>query len=105
MNEHLLRYLNLRVPRDYDTVPLLLFWGLLLVWILPWSAFLFKAVGAVPWRAAWTRRSALADEEKTLLLLGIAALLPIMFFSLSTRQEYYVLPSLPFFAMLIARLA
>ena len=28
VNEHFLRYLNKRVPRDYDTVPLLLFWGL-----------------------------------------------------------------------------
>ena len=102
MNEHLLRYLNLRVPRDYDTVPLWLFWGLLLVWMLPWSAFLFKAMGAVPWRAAWSQRH-LDDESKILLLLGIAALLPLLFFSLSTRQEYYVLPSLPFFAMLIAR--
>ncbi len=102
MNEHLLRYLNLRVPRDYDTVPLLLFWGLVLVWMLPWSAFLFKAVGAVPWRTAWSRKP-LGAEGKTLLLLGIAGLLPLLFFSLSTRQEYYVLPSLPFFAMLIAR--
>lgn len=102
MNEHLLRYLNLRVPRDYDTVPLWLFWGLVLVWMLPWSAFLFKAVAAVPWRAAWSRKP-LEAEEKVLLLLGIAALLPLLFFSLSTRQEYYVLPSLPFFAMLIAR--
>ncbi len=102
MNEHLLRYLNLRVPRDYDTVPLWLFWGLLLVWMLPWSAFLFKAMAAVPWRGASARRP-LDAEGKLLLLLGIAALLPMLFFSLSTRQEYYVLPSLPFFAMLIAR--
>jgi 4-amino-4-deoxy-L-arabinose transferase-like glycosyltransferase len=27
VNEQLLRYLNLRVPRDYDTVPLYLFYG------------------------------------------------------------------------------
>jgi 4-amino-4-deoxy-L-arabinose transferase-like glycosyltransferase len=102
MNEHLLRYLNLRVPRDYDTVPLLLFWGLVVVWMLPWSAFLFKALGAVPWLNTWSRKP-LDAEDKILLLLGIAALLPLLFFSLSTRQEYYVLPSLPFFAMLIAR--
>lgn len=105
MNEHLLRYLNLRVPRDYDTVPLLLFWGLLLVWMMPWSAFLFKAVGAAPWRAFRSRSIALSldGEQKTLLLLTIAALLPLLFFSFSTRQEYYVLPSLPFLAMLIGR--
>ena len=44
VNEQLLRYLNLRVPRDYDTVPLWLFWGLCLIWLMPWSAFVFKAV-------------------------------------------------------------
>src|SRR5262249_40393862 len=31
VNEHFLRYLNKRVPRDYDTVPLLLFWALVIV--------------------------------------------------------------------------
>ncbi len=101
MNEHLLRYLNLRVPRDYDTVPLLLFWGLILVWMLPWSAFLFQAMRAVPWDGA--SRVPLDAEQKVLLLLGIGGLLPLLFFSFSTRQEYYALPSLPFFAVLIAR--
>lgn len=99
MNEHLLRYLNLRVPRDYDTVPLVLFWGLLIVWLMPWSGFLRKAVAAAPFRGL----RSLDQEQKTTLLLAIAALLPVVFFSFSTRQEYYVLPSLPFFAMLLAR--
>ena len=48
VNEHLLRYLNLRVPRDYDTVPLALFWALLLIWLMPWSGFLFKALPPFP---------------------------------------------------------
>ncbi len=122
MNEHLLRYLNLRVPRDYDTVPLLLFWSLLLVWLMPWSAFLFKAAGTVPLLQAARRvphqpalnpskgeakagatTGSIDQEQETLLLLGIAALLPLAFFSFSTRQEYYVLPSLPFLVLLIAR--
>ncbi len=119
VNEHLLRYLDLRVPRDYDTVPLLLFWGLLLVWLLPWSGFLFPALRAVPWAVVGRRAlgrivnakrfatTGQADEslnlrEKTLLLLGIAAVLPVLFFSFSTRQEYYVLPSIPFLALLAA---
>ena len=125
VNEHLLRYLDLRVPRDYDTVPLPLFWGLLLVWLLPWSAFLFHALAAAPWltlartfRLRWLGRlhpftrngqswqprspSDFTSRQKTLLLLTIAALLPVAFFSFSTRQEYYVLPALPFFAILIA---
>ncbi len=99
MNEHVLRYLNLRVPRDYDTVPLLLFWGLLIAWLLPWSAFLVQAAAAVPWR----RTPSLTSEQRPTLMLGIAAALPMVFFSFSTRQEYYVLPSLPFLAMLLGR--
>ena len=107
VNEQLLRYLNLRVPRDYDTVPLWLFWGLCLVWLMPWSAFVFKALAqAVPLRTrAWRERlrtRCLAPEERTLLFLTIWAALPMLFFSLSTRQEYYVLPALPPLAILIS---
>ena len=40
INEQLLRFLNLRYPRDYNTVPRLLFWMLNLVWLFPWSAYL-----------------------------------------------------------------
>jgi 4-amino-4-deoxy-L-arabinose transferase-like glycosyltransferase len=100
INEHLLRYLNLRIPRDYDTVPLLLFWGLLFVWLMPWVAFVFKALGRVPWRDA-LRREALTKEQQALTLLAVWALVPLVFFSFSTRQEYYVLPSLPALALLM----
>ncbi|HKC70872.1 MAG TPA: glycosyltransferase family 39 protein, partial [Terriglobales bacterium] len=48
VNEHFLRYLNERVPRDYGTVPLAVFWALLLIWLAPWSVFLPQAVRAVP---------------------------------------------------------
>ncbi len=101
INEHLLRYLNLRVPRDYDTVPLALFWGLLIIWLMPWSAFLPNALARIP---AWKVliRAHLTPRESTLLLLGLWAAIPMLFFSLSTRQEYYVLPTLPAFALLIA---
>src|SRR5262249_1476904 len=50
VNEHFLRYLNKRGPRDYDTVPLLLFWGLMLLWLLPWSTYLFNALAEIPRR-------------------------------------------------------
>ena len=101
VNEHLLRYLNLRVPRDYDTVPLALFWALLLVWLLPWSAFLFPALRRVPWLAP-LRRQPLDAAGSTRLLLGLWAALPMAFFSFSTRQEYYVLPALPALILLLA---
>ncbi len=105
VNEQVLRYLNLRVPRDYDTVPLALFWGLLLVWLMPWSAFLFRALATVPWRKAFrplVSIRTLAPAESTRLLLGLWAAIPMLFFSLSTRQEYYVLPSLPPLILLLA---
>ncbi len=107
MNEHALRYLNLRVPRDYDTAPLWLFWGLCLIWLMPWSAFAFKAVGwAVPlgsprWRSQF-RRHDLPLRQRGLLLLVVWGAFVLLFFSLSTRQEYYVLPALPAVAVLIA---
>jgi 4-amino-4-deoxy-L-arabinose transferase-like glycosyltransferase len=106
VNEQLLRYLNLRVPRDYDTVPLWLFWGLCVIWLMPWSTFVFQAVRpAMPFRdRAWRQRfctRTLISQERTLLLLLTWAAVPLLFFSFSTRQEYYVLPALPALILLI----
>jgi 4-amino-4-deoxy-L-arabinose transferase-like glycosyltransferase len=100
VNEHLLRYLNRRAPRDYDTVPLALFWGLLLVWLLPWSVFLGSALCRVPLRR-WWRKAPLTEAERARLLLFCWAAVPMVFFSFSTRQEYYVLPAMPALALLI----
>jgi 4-amino-4-deoxy-L-arabinose transferase-like glycosyltransferase len=107
MNEHLLRYLNLRVPHDYDTAPLWLFWGLCFVWMMPWSAFVFKAATwATPWRSEkWRsqlRRHDLPLKRRGVLLLIVWAAFVLGFFAFSTRQEYYVLPALPAIAILIA---
>jgi 4-amino-4-deoxy-L-arabinose transferase-like glycosyltransferase len=43
INEQLLRFLNLRYPRDYNTVPRPYFWLLHLVWLFPWSVY-FPAI-------------------------------------------------------------
>ncbi len=107
MNEHVLRYLNLRVPHDYDTAPLWLFWGLCFVWMMPWSAFVFKATSwALPLRSQKFRDQLLRHElplkRRGVLLLVVWAAFVLLFFSLSTRQEYYVLPALPALAVLIA---
>ena len=107
MNEHVLRYLNLRVPHDYDTAPLWLFWGLCLVWLMPWSVFGFKAASwairlrDASWRSQF-RRHDLPLRQRGLLLLAVWAAFVLLFFSLSTRQEYYVLPAFPALAILIA---
>jgi 4-amino-4-deoxy-L-arabinose transferase-like glycosyltransferase len=107
MNEHLLRYVNLRVPHDYDTSPLWLFWGLCLIWLMPWSGFIFSAVyRALPWRSDFWRnqfrRKELPLLERGRLLLVVWAGFVLLFFSLSTRQEYYVLPALPALVILVA---
>jgi len=100
VNEQINRYLNTKIPRDYDKVPLLWFWGLVLVWMIPWTPFVTQGFRLVPrfWRfrsrTAWTR------EQKVGLLLLTWALAILVFFSFSTRQEYYVLPSLPALALL-----
>jgi 4-amino-4-deoxy-L-arabinose transferase-like glycosyltransferase len=97
VNEHVLRYLNLRVPRDYDTVPLLLFWGLLIVWLMPWIAFVFHALGEVRLRGL----RQISVREQSWNLLAVWAGCVMVFFSFSTRQEYYVLPALPPLALMI----
>ena len=99
INEQVNRYLNTRIPRDYDKVPLLIFWGLLLVWVLPWSGFFVASLKQVPWRfRQW--RSNLSRGQRGLLLMAIWALVILVFFSFSTRQEYYVIPALPALAVL-----
>ena len=100
VNEHFLRYLNKRVPNDYDTVPLLLFWGLMLVWLMPWTAFVFQSLGQVPHRISeW--RAGLTPGQQGTLLFALWMLLVLLFFSFSSRQEYYVLPGLPGLALLM----
>ena len=100
VNEHFMRFLNKRVPAGYDTVPLFIFWGLLVVWLLPWSVFLPQAVLEVPmrlreWRASLTRR------QKANLMFLLWPLVIVGFFSFSTRQEYYTIPALPGLALLV----
>jgi len=100
VNEHFLRYLNKRVPRDYDTVPLLIFWGLLLLWLVPWSVFLPQSLRDMPvrWRDL---RGSLSRAQKANLLFLIWSLIIVGFFSFSTRQEYYTIPAVPALALLV----
>lgn len=100
VNEQFLRYLNKRFPYDYTTIPLYLFWGLMLVWLVPWSAFLPQAI-----REVRVRLRGLADgldrRGRANLLFAVWALLVLIFFSFSSRQEYYVVPIYPAVALLI----
>ncbi|MDP9159917.1 MAG: glycosyltransferase family 39 protein [Acidobacteriota bacterium] len=98
VNEQFLRYVNKRVPPGYDTVPLLIFWALLLVWLVPWSVFLPQALREVP--KPW-KRSQLNRSQGAILYCALWALVILVFFSFSTRQEYYTIPALPALALLV----
>jgi 4-amino-4-deoxy-L-arabinose transferase-like glycosyltransferase len=93
LNEHLFRYLNLRYPRDYNTVPRVAFWLLHLLWLFPWSVYLpFVAkLGFKPTDRAGRLR---------LLCLGWIGF-TLLFFTFSTTQEYYSMPCYPAFALLL----
>jgi len=93
VNEHLLRFLNLRYPRDYNTVPRLWFWALHVVWLFPWS-FYFPAVMRLNYRPADR-----AGRTRLLALCWTGFVL--VFFSFSTTQEYYSLPVYPAIALLL----
>ena len=100
VNEQFLRYLGKRYPADYGTVPFWLFQGLLLLWLLPWSVFLPQALAKIRLRLArveGVRRS----PDAVLLLLFCWAGFILLFFSFSTRQEYYLAPALPALALLL----
>jgi len=99
VNEHLLRYLNERIPHDYDKVPLLLFGVLTFVWLIPWAAFLFPAFKQIPFRLRALREN-LDARGRANLLMAIWAIVIIGFFTLSSRQEYYTVPALPALALL-----
>jgi 4-amino-4-deoxy-L-arabinose transferase-like glycosyltransferase len=93
INEQLLRFLNLRYPRDYDTVPRLYFWLFHLIWLFPWSVYL-PAVARLSFQPGDR-----AGRCRLLALCWIGFVL--VFFTFSTTQEYYSMPCYPAFAILL----
>jgi len=93
MNEHVLRFLNLRYPRDYNTVPRPLFWLLHLVWLFPWSVYCLQA-------ARQNFKPTDRAGRTRLLALCWAGFL-LVFFTFSTTQEYYSMPIYPALALLL----
>jgi 4-amino-4-deoxy-L-arabinose transferase-like glycosyltransferase len=118
INEHVFRFFNLRYPHDYNKLPALWYWLLHFVWIFPWSLFL-PAVAAVAWktRYRWLQHlrsdagqtvdfyldNALREDVgtyvlrlkfrvRTIWLLSLFTVFTLLFFSISTNQEYYTFP-------------
>ena len=94
INEQLLRFLNLRYPRDYNTVPRFYFWTLHLVWLFPWSVY-FPSIAKLSFKP-------IDRAGRTRLLALCWAGFVLVFFTFSTTQEYYSMPAYPAFALLLA---
>jgi hypothetical protein len=92
MNEQVLRFLNLRYPRDYNTVPRVYFWLFHLIWLFPWSVY-FPAIAKLSFRPVDR-----AGRARLLALCWTGFIL--IFFTFSTTQEYYSMPCYPALALL-----
>src|SRR5213082_1440022 len=93
INEQVLRFLNLRYPRDYNTVPRLWFWLFHFLWLFPWSVY-FPAIAKLSFKPADR-----AGHARLLAICWIGFIL--VFFTLSTTQEYYSMPCYPAMALLL----
>lgn len=93
VNEQLLRFLNLRYPRDYNTVPRLYFWLLHLLWLFPWCVY-FPAIAKLSFKPVDR-----AGQTRLLALCWAGFIL--IFFTFSTTQEYYSMPCYPALALLL----
>jgi 4-amino-4-deoxy-L-arabinose transferase-like glycosyltransferase len=121
LNEHVFRFLGTRYPHDYNKLPVAAYWLLHLVWLFPWSLFL-PALLVVAWRTRrnwlqYLRREAgltvdfyldnaaredvasyvfrLKFRVRSIWLLSMFSGFILLFFSLSTNQEYYTFPAWP----------
>jgi len=117
INEHVFRFFGKRYPHDYNKLPALAYWLLHLVWLFPWSLFL-PALFAVAWksRRTWLPQLRHYDQPfpldpsavqphfrvRTLWLLSLFSAFSLLFFSISTNQEYYTFPVWPPLFILIA---
>jgi 4-amino-4-deoxy-L-arabinose transferase-like glycosyltransferase len=99
VNEHFLRFLGKRYPHDYNKLPAALYWSLHLIWLFPWSLYLPAAVRTV----IDVRNEPRTDfSARTRLLCWLLAGLVLVFFAISTNQEYYTLPAYLALLMLLA---
>lgn len=96
INEQFLRFVGKRQPFDYESISLPIFWGLVLVWLFPWSCFL-PAMRHV-WRNSYQEKS---DARYVIRICSCWALVILVFFSVSSRIEHYSMPIFPPLAALI----
>ncbi len=106
-NEHVARFLGRRIPHDYGNTPVWLFWLYAAIWTMPWTTFLpgaltqfwndRKSIGAPSLSRSDRDRvgSTTLRAREAALTLTLWAAIVLLFFSISSRQEYYSLPAIP----------
>jgi 4-amino-4-deoxy-L-arabinose transferase-like glycosyltransferase len=100
VNEHFMRFLGKRIPKDYNKQENSLYWTLHMVWLFPWSLYLPIALRhpIADWMArrkqgAVRAKSPDTFRTRTRLVCFIWAAVTLVFFSFSTNQEYYTFPA------------
>jgi 4-amino-4-deoxy-L-arabinose transferase-like glycosyltransferase len=127
INEHVLRFLGTRYPHDYNRQPWYVYWLGQLIWLFPWSVYLpvvvrrawqnrdlffsdlrYDITNTIRYldpRVTAYESSAFAARlrfrARTRLLLACYAGFMLIFFAISTNQEYYTWPMYPAALMLI----
>ena len=119
INEHVLRFLGGRFPNDYNKMPFAVYWLAHLAWLFPWSLFL-PALLVVAWksRRTWVKHlhrdsgdtvdfyldhaaredaanfvARLKFRVRSTWLLALFSGFTLLFFAISTNQEYYTFPA------------
>ncbi len=120
-NEHVARFLGKRIPHDYGNTPVWLFWLYAVIWMMPWAAFLPGGFGLLRDQLRRARVGAISNtgseaetmakrvgmrdrffrERAAALTVTLWAGIVLIFFSISSRQEYYSLPALPALALMV----
>lgn len=95
-NEHILRFLGLREPRDYYSGPWWYYLPRMLLYLFPWSFLISGFCFSV-------QQPASAGTVSLQRFLLLAWLLPLLFFSASSaKANYYLIAAVPFAAFHLA---
>ena len=98
VNEHFLRFLGRRYPKDYSKLPAYLYWSLHLAWLFPWSMY-FPLVLKDSWQKLRSQVAIARFDARSRLLFWLWSGIVLVFFAFSTNQEYYTFPA--YFPMIV----
>jgi hypothetical protein len=101
VNEHVLRALGRREPRDYSAVPAGLWLLENVAWLFPWSLFLPSLVRVFPPARRWRTPGDAGESARLLLFAWAACIFGFFLLESGSRMEYYAFSAWPALALLI----